>query len=909
MRRILCRIAQRTLNEYSHGWGSSDVGTVELLILGPLAARVDGRPVELGPPRQRLLLSALLLAAPSALRREQLIDEVWGATPPASAAHAIEVYVSRLRAALGARAITGGPDGSYATAAPVDAERFEELAGTEPDEARLAEALGLWRGSVLADLSYEGSLRTEISRLEELRLAVRERLAERRLQRGDHAGALADLQQLVSTEPLRERARGLLMLALYRAGRQADALEVFHSGRRQLVDELGIEPSPQLRELQDAILRHDPALADQPRSRRRNLPAPPTPLVGREREIEELATLLRGPARLVTLTGPGGTGKTRLALGVAEALLDDFADGAHFVDLAPQHEPAAVPPAIARTLGLDPESEIVDELRDQSTLLVLDNFEQVLDAAPQIGVLLAGAPGVRVVATSRVRLGIYGEHEFAVDPLAQDVGIELFCARARARDRRFTATAAVGEVVARVECLPLAIELVASRVDRMSVEQMAAGLPMLALATDGPRDVPERHRALRAAIDWSLDLIDDAQRRRFAGLGVFAGGLDAAAAAAVLDATPDDLDRLAVHSLLRRQPNRWVMLEVLRERALELLDPAEPVRARHAAHYLELAEESEHALKGPEHAAWRARVEREHDNLRAALAHADPSTALRIAAALGFFWYTHGDSAEGIVHLERTLAAAPEAPALLRGRALHALGILRAQRGDERAEATFREGLEMFRATGEQARMGVALNSLAIIARDRGDAAGARAAFEEAIGVYRSVGDLRRLADTLSNLGVVSVDEGRLEDAAALLEESLALDRRYDNQWGIAQTLSGQAALALARGRGDEAAALLAEAIEVMGRLDDRPSLIRALDPLAATASVRGDHLLAARLWGAATAHREEIGEPRTVGEAAAVDRHLDASRAALGSERFDRAAAAGAVLELETALAEALRR
>jgi DNA-binding SARP family transcriptional activator len=491
---------------------------LEFLILGPLAARIDGRPTVLGSPRQRLLLAALLLSGPAPLRRDQLIEEVWGATPPASAGHAIEVYVSRLRGALGPTAISGGPDGTYAAAPPVDAQRFEALAALEPNQERLAEALARWRGPVLADLSYEGSLRTEIARLEELRLAVRERLADQRLQPGDHASALPDLQQLVSTEPLRERARGLLMLALYRAGRHAEALEVFRTGRQHLIDELGIEPSPQLRELQEAILRHDPALSDPARRRRRNLPAPPTPLVGREPEIEEIATLLRGPARLVTLTGPGGTGKTRLALGVAERLLEDFADGAHFVDLSALREPAVVAPAIARALDLDAETELLPQLREQSVLLVLDNFEQVLVAAPAVGALLRGAPGVRVLATSRIRLGIYGEHEFAVDPLQQDVGVELFFARAR--DRRFTPTAAVGEVVARVERLPLAIELVASRIGELSVEEMAAGLPVLDLATDGPRDAPDRHRALRATIDWSLELLDDTERRRFAALGV-----------------------------------------------------------------------------------------------------------------------------------------------------------------------------------------------------------------------------------------------------------------------------------------------------------------------------------------------------------------------------------------------------
>jgi predicted ATPase/DNA-binding SARP family transcriptional activator len=880
---------------------------LEILILGQLEARIEGRSVGLGAPRQRLLLAALALAAPGSLRAEQLIDEVWGEAPPASARHAVEVYVSRLRGALGPEAIVGGRGGTYETAPPADARRFEELTDGSPGEEQLVEALALWRGPVLSDLPYEGSLRTEIARLEELRLSARERLADRRLQRGGHEEALPDLQELVAAEPLRERARILLMLALYRAGRQSEALEAFTAGRELMVGELGIEPGPELRELQEAILRQDPALADPASRRRRNLPAPPTPFLGREREVAELAALLRDPARLVTLTGPGGTGKTRLALAAAEALADEFPDGAHFVDLAPLRDPAAVAPAMAHVLGLDGEVDLAPQLRDSRCLLVLDNFEQVLDAAPQVGALLTGAAGVRVLATSRVRLDLYGEHEYAVDPLEQEEGVDLFCARARSRDRRFVPSAAVADVVARLERLPLAIELVASRVDRMGVAEMAAGLPVLELAAGGPRDVPDRHRALRAAIDWSLELLEPAERQRFAALGVFAGGCDAEAAAAVLDAGPADLDRLAGQSLLRQQPERWAMLEVLRERALELLDPASPVRDRHAAHYLELAESSEPGLKGPDQEAWGERVEREHDNLRAALAHAEPLAALRIAAALGFFWYTHGYSGEGVAHLERTLAAAPEAPPQLRGRALQALGILRAQRGDERAEATFREALEMFRLAGEEARVPVALNSLAIMARERGDSAGARAAFEEAADLYRSLGDRHRLADALSNLGVVAVDEGRLEEAEALFAESIELDRAFDNRWGLGQTLSGQALLALARGLPDEASALLDEAVEAMRRLDDRPSLVMLLEQLAATAAVRGDDALAARLWGAASAHRDAAGEPRTVAEAAAIDRHLDSSRAGLGAERFAAAARDGAELELEAALAEGL--
>ena len=855
-----------------------------------------------------MLLAALLLAAPAAVRRDQLIDEVWGASPPASARHAVEVYVSRLREVLGPTAIVSGPGTTYAVAAPTDAPRFEQLVAGEPSEGQLTEALALWRGEAFGDVVHHSWLAPEIARLQDLRLVAREQLAERRLRRGAHADALPDLQQLVAAEPLRERARALLMRALYLAGRQAEALDVYTAGRKLLILELGLEPGPALRELQAAILRQDPSLSEVATRPPVALPAPATPLIGRDQEIQEVASLLRGSARLVTLTGPGGTGKTRLAVGVAGELLDDFADGAHFVELSALRDPAAVTSTIAHALGLDAEADLAPQLRERRQLLVLDNFEQLLDAAPTVGTLLAGAPQVRVLATSRVRLDLYGEYEFAVDPLDQEAGVELFCDRARARDRRFKPTPAVGDVVARLECLPLAIELVASRADQISVEAMVG--PILELASEGPRDVPDRHRALRAAVDWSLDLLDESDRQLFTELGVFAGGLDAAAAAAVLDATPADLDRLVVQNLLRDLGGRWAMLEVLRERALERLHQSPrigSVQARHSAHYVELAERSEPELKGGDQTAWGELVEREHNNLRAALSHAEPLEALRIAGALGFFWYTRGHSAEGAAHLERALANAPAAPALTRGRAFQALGILRSQRGDDRAESNFRDALEMFRGIGDRARVAVALNSLGAIARERGDADEARAAFEEVIDAYRGMGDRQRLADSLSNLAMVALDQDQLDEAAALFADSLVLDRESDNQWGIAHNLSGQAVLALARGVPDQAAALLAEAVEVIRPLGDRILQVIALERLAATAAARNEHARAARLWGAATAQREVSGEPLTPADASMLDPYLRPSRAALGSERFAAAAKEGAALDLSTALAEAL--
>ena len=455
---------------------------------------------------------------------------------------------------------------------------------------------------------------------------AREQLADRRLQRGGHVEALADLQELVAAEPLRERARGLLMLALYRAGRQAEALDVYRAGRELLVEELGLEPGAPLRELQAAILRHDPALSDPAARRRRNLPAPPTPLIGREREIEELAALLRGVARLVTLTGPGGTGKTRLALGAAEALLDEFADGAHFVDLSALRDPATVAPAIAHAVGLDAEAELVAQLRGR---------RRAARARQLRATARRGAGGRRSCSRALPKCGSWRRAARAWTSTASMSSPSTRSSTTRASSCSAPAPARAIGASSRPPRWPTwwrassGCRWRSSSSPRtpteMSAEEMAAGLPILELATGGPRDVPDRHRALRATIDWSLGLLDEPDRRRFAALGVFAGGLDAAAAAAVLDAAPADLDRLAGQSLLRRLPGRWAMLETLRERALELLDVAAPVRARHAAHYLELAERSEQALKGPDQATWGEQVEREHDNLRAALRHAEPA--------------------------------------------------------------------------------------------------------------------------------------------------------------------------------------------------------------------------------------------------------------------------------------------
>ena len=509
------------------------------------------------------------------------------------------------------------------------------------------------------------------------------------------------------------------------------------------------------------------------------------------------------------------------------------------------------------------------QLRDRRALLVLDNFEQVLDAAPAVGALLAGGarragPGDEPHAPGHLRRARVRRRPARARTRASSCSAPA-PARATAAS---SPTAAVADVVARVERLPLAIELVASRADRMSAEEMAAGLPILELATGGPRDAPDRHRALRAA-----DRLEPRAARRAGAAAVRRAGRlrrrprRRRPRPRCSAPRPPTSTGSPATACCGARPARWAMLETLRERALELLGASAPVRARHAAHYLELAERSEPALKGPDQAAWGERVEREHDNLRAALRHAEPLAALRIAAALGFFWYTHGHSAEGAAQLERALAAAARraaaaaraGPPGARDPALPARR--RARRGDLPGGAgdVPRRGRPDARSPSRSTRSGC-------MARERGDAAGARAAFEEAsdaLPLARRSPPARRLAlqPGLRGARPGAARRGR----GAVRARASPSTARSTTDWGVAQNLSGQGALALARGAPGEAAALLAEAVEAL-RAARRPAVARRRRSSGSPPRRRcaATTPLAARLWGAATAQRDAAGEPRT---------------------------------------------
>jgi non-specific serine/threonine protein kinase len=644
-----------------------------------------------------------------------------------------------------------------------------------------------------------------------------------------------------------------------------------------------------------------PLLANRKRT---NLPESLSSFVGRERELAEIKQRLP-TTRLMTLTGMGGLGKTRLAQQAAAEMLDAFRDGVWFVDLAPLGDPALVPSTLARVLQVKESAgqplltALCSYLRTRETLLILDNCEHVLDGCARMTeALLRDASRVTVMATSREALHLDGEFAFPLSPLplpdpradaksiAHSDAVHLFTERARQHRPRLDLEAqrarVVAEICVRLDGIPLALELAAARVAVLPLEQILRLLTeRFRLLTSGDRDLP-RHQTLRAMLDWSYELLDDTEKKLFARLSVFAGGWTLEAASQVCSGAPitkDDLVYVLIglieQSLIvaEEDGDRYRMLETVRQYARDRLPEAsegERWRDRHLEYFLALAEEAEPKLNGPQQRNWLDRLESEHDNTRAALAWSltesrNVASGLRLAGAFRMFWFVRGFFMEGRDWFSKLLAPTSGAEAIRaesRAKALDSAGTLARQQGDyAAAQGMYEESLAIWRKLGERHGMGSALNNLGTLTYLRGDYQTARVLYEESLAMRRALRDLSGIAACLHNLGNLAYLKGDCASARGLHQESLAIERELGNQWGIATSLQSLGMTLEAQGDHAAARAACDESLAIQRELGDRPGIGNSLNQLGNVACEQGDYATAQRLYEEALAIQREVGD------------------------------------------------
>jgi predicted ATPase/DNA-binding SARP family transcriptional activator len=892
-------------------------------LLGPLAVWNDrGAAVTIPRGKVLALLADLLVHAGEPMSADRLVEDLWNGDAPPKASGALHSKVSQLRRALeqaeprGRDLVASTPAGYVlrVDADAIDAERFaatvaEARARAEPAAraAGLTDALALWRGPALADHADEPFALPLARRLEEQRIAALEDLVDARLAVGEHASLIGELDELVRRHPRRERLRAAHMRALYRAGRQADALASYEQLRVRLLEDLGLAPSPELARLQRAILVQDPdlevALPDT-RHPRTNLPVPLSRLIGRDAAVADVIDRLCS-GRLVTLTGPGGVGKTRLALAAAERLAGaparpdpavdrvwavelagwEVPDGGDCSDRIAEHVAAVLgipdvaagrPGPPVRTAGVT--GRLARALADRHVLLVLDNCEHVVGPVATLArALLEAAPGLRILATSREPLGVPGELVWPVPPLdvpdgnaaeglARSSAVQLFVERAAAGAPGFALdgdnAAAVATICRRLDGLPLALELAAARVRGLGVHALAERLDdRFALLAVGEGSTPARHRTLRAVIDWSWDLLTPAEQAVVRRVAIHADGFTLAAAEAVGVAGPgvaaDEvaglLARLVDRSLVVVEDTSarvWYrLLETIAEYATERLAAAgetDATRQAHAQHHVELAEQANAHLRGHDQRRWLDRLDTEAANIRLALDWAvergDAALALRLASAMSWYWFLRGRHREGYRSLGAALAVAGEASPGCRALATAWRSVLGLVLFlEDDRAAMWRSVLRLYDDVDDEAGRAHARWLLALVLFDTDESPAAAPLAEQALEGFRRVGDDWGMAAALNVLGWTALARSDLAEAKRMSEQSLALFRQLGDRWGQVRADDLLGVLAEAAGDLDRATSLHRDGLHLAEEIGLWPAVADHLGRLGRLATLRGD--------------------------------------------------------------------
>ncbi|HTJ76880.1 MAG TPA: tetratricopeptide repeat protein [Acidimicrobiales bacterium] len=893
---------------------------IRILLAGRVAVEADGVAVDEGGLGRlgRLALAYLVTERQRPAARTEVAELLWGDDLPRSWETSLRGVALRIRGVLSAAGLPAevltSAFGCWQLKLPPGTEVDVEVAAEDLARAEAALAAGglteakasAERAAVVAGRGFlvetDGSwVERRQADLRELHLRALEALADADAGLADWAGALRAAEEAVSIEPFRESGHLRLMQAHAGAGNRGEALRAYERCRRVLAEELGVNPSPQTEAAYLELLGDEPPpepaearAPDGPADHRSNLPFPLTRLVGRDDELAEIEKALAG-TRLLTLTGTGGVGKTRLSLAAAAELAPGFADGAFLVELAPLADPDLVPQQVLAALGLREEpgqaplASLAAHLRARHALVVLDNCEHLVGPAAALAeALLRACPRLTVLATSREPLGVPGETTWRVPSLTPAGAVALFAERARAVRPDFEVTDELAPVLAqlcqRLDNIPLALELAAARTSALSVEEIASRLDdRFRLLSGGARTAVPRQQTLRAMVDWTYDALSEVERRTFDRLAVFGSSfaLEAAEQVAGGDGVgPNDvldvLTGLVDKSLVVAErgapgrPTRFRLLETMRHYARERLaesGDAAAVRSRHLDRAVAVAQTAEAALDGPEQAGILDQLEAEHDDFRVALAWGtsggDPEPALRLATALGRFWEVRGHLREGRSWLEAALVAGggSESPAL-RATALNWAAVLAQHQGDyAAARGLYEHSLALRRRLDEPLGVAAALVGLGNLAALQGDLGTARSQFEEAAAIGRDLDQPRVVAAALTNLGWVAHADGDVAGARALYEDALAARRQIGDGHGTALVLANLGDLALQQGDLDTASALQTEGLDLRRRLGDRSGVGESLAALGRVALARGDRAAARALHGEGLAERRRLGD------------------------------------------------